>query len=190
MMRALPHMKVVSPADPAEAEAIARYATAHGGPLYVRLGKSGEPILHPEHISECPPGRAIVVREGDDVTLMSTGVVLAAALAAADQLAKSGVSVRVISSPWIKPLDEETILRAASETAGIVTIEDHTLQGGFGSAVLELLSDKDITKPVRRVGFPDSPSKLVGSSSYLMAAAGVDPEAVMAAARGLLRLPH
>ena len=133
-------------------------------------------------------GRAIRVRDGGDVTLVSTGGTLQLALTAADALEEDGVSVRVLSMHTLKPLDDDEILDAARETGAIVTIEEHSIVGGLGSAVAELLAESDdVQTGFRRVGAPSRFSPRVGSQQYLLAENGIDVEGIRRAVAELLR---
>lgn len=155
LMRALANMVVMAPADAAETRSALKAAAAYDGPVYIRVGRGPVPAIHAE--DEVPGfqiGRAFELRQGNDVALLATGVVLGAAQEAADELARRGIGARVLSLPTVKPLDEAAVLQAATETKGIVTIEDNRLTGGFGSAVAEFLGRTRPT-PLRMIGIPD-----------------------------------
>lgn len=185
VMRALPRMTVLSPADPLEARALTRHAVAHPGPHYLRLGKNGEAVLHDAHFDDVPP--AAVLREGTDVTILVTGSVASVALDAADLLSREGVSARVVSVPMVKPM-YPAVLDSASGTRGIVTLEEHSLVGGFGSAVLELVADQRSGIVVRRVGVgEENLGASLGSQAYMREQNGLTAEAVADAARSLPR---
>lgn len=151
LMRVLPGMRVVQPADAVETEKVIERVADTYGPFYVRLTRTKVPVL-PEH--EFSFGKAALMREGDDVTIAATGIMVSKALEAAEELAKSGVSARVLNLHMIKPLDENALVKAAKETAGIVTAEDHNVIGGLGAAVAELLGENYPT-PISRVGARD-----------------------------------
>jgi transketolase len=151
MMRAMPRMKVLSTADAEEIKKIVPAIADEHGQYYVRLVRPKQEIL-PEH--EFSLHKASLLREGNDVTLAATGVMVNATLKAADLLKQAGVSARVLSIHSIKPLDENAILNAARDTGGIVTVEDHGVIGGLGGAVAEVLSEKRPTL-LRRVGVRD-----------------------------------
>jgi transketolase len=153
LMRVLPGMRVLVPADFAAARAALRLAAATPGPFYVRLGRAGVPDVYDEGF-ELELGRAYVLREGSDVTLVACGVMVAEALAAADLLAARGIFAEVIDAESIKPLDVETIAASASKTGAVVTCEEHQIIGGLGSAVAEALSERTPV-PLRRVGIRD-----------------------------------
>ena len=138
LMRALPNMTIFVPADAVEAAGAVRAAAALKGPVYIRLGRSGVPVLHgPDFQFE--PGRAVVLREGGDAAILATGIMVAAALEAADLLAAEGIEVDVLDLHTIKPLDVEAVVAAAKKTGALVTAEEHSIIGGLGSAVAEAL---------------------------------------------------
>lgn len=157
IFRAIPKMKVVVPADGNETRAAIRYladAPDLEGPTYVRMGRAKMPIVLPEdHVFEF--GVSQQLRDGDDVALIACGVMLDRAFAAADALAADGIEARVINMASIKPIDEAAIVRAAKETKGIVTAEEHSIIGGLGSAVAEVVCERHPC-PVRRVGVRDT----------------------------------
>ncbi len=140
LMRTLPNMTVLSPADPRDVGHAVRAAVAHPGPIYLRIGRDGETVVNPDGYV-FTIGRAVTIREGTDCTVVGTGSILVHALEAADSLSRRGVEVRVLNMHTIKPLDEAAILRAARETERILTVEEHTIVGGLGSAVAEVLAD-------------------------------------------------
>ena len=185
VLRALPGMTVVAPGDPVEAAAAVKAVAAHDGPCYLRLGKAGEPVVHQKPISFML-GRAITVSEGRDVTLISTGGVLALCVKAAQALEAEGVSVRLLSMPTVKPLDAKAVVAAARETKGLVTVEEHSAIGGLGSAVAETLAGADVQARLRVVALPDKFCRVVGSQDYLREATGLTEAAVLKAARSLL----
>lgn len=153
IMRAVPNMTVIVPADGVETRAAIRAAAATKGPFYIRLGRNKVPTIFPEdHVFQV--GKGNLLRPGTDVTIVATGLMTAVALAAAEQLAAEGVSARVVHIGTIKPLDEEILVTAARETGAIVTAEEHSIIGGLGGAVAELLSEK-CPVPVRRLGIND-----------------------------------
>ncbi|HEX6607947.1 MAG TPA: transketolase C-terminal domain-containing protein, partial [Chloroflexia bacterium] len=138
VMRAMPHMTTLVPADAVELRGMLRAAVATPGPMYIRLTRDPSPIIF-DSSYQFAIGKAVVLREGQDVALISTGVETTRALAAADLLAADGVSVHVLHVPTIKPLDEAAIIDAARRTGRVVTAEDHTILGGLGGAVAETL---------------------------------------------------
>jgi transketolase len=168
VLRTLPGMTVVAPGDPAETRLATRAIAALPGPCYLRLGKAGEPEVH-----AAPPafeiGKAIRVREGGDATLISTGGMLKTAVTAADRLrAAHGLEVRVLSMHTLKPLDEDAVRAAARETGVIVTLEEHSIIGGLGSATAETLAETPGARCLfRRFGAPDRLHRRIGSQAYM-----------------------
>jgi transketolase len=178
VMRALPNLTVVAPGDPVEARAATRAVVAHQGPCYLRLGKAGEPVVHDGPIA-FELGKAIRLRDGRHATLITTGGMLKTATLAADRLEAAGISVRVVSMHTLKPLDEQEVLAAARETGACFTIEEHSVIGGLGSAVAEVLSEADCPKvPFKRLGMPSAFSPHIGSQSYLLKQHGLNDEGV------------
>lgn len=154
LMRVLPNMTVFVPADAWETRAAVRAAAEIVGPVYIRLGRPKVPVLHEDGCPGFVPGRAMVMRQGKDATVIACGVMVAAALEAAARLAGEGLSVRVLNMHTVKPLDEEAVLAAARETGAIVTAEEHSVIGGLGGAVAEVVCENHPV-PVLRVGLPD-----------------------------------
>lgn len=173
VMRMLPGITIVAPGDPVETEHATRAVVEHPGPCYLRLGKAGEPKVHKSEI-QFRLGRAIQVRDGKDATLISTGGMLHNTVAAAELLEKQGLRARVLSMHTLKPLDEEAVLSAASETAAIFTVEEHSIIGGLGGAVSELLAEASPVRiPFKRLGTPSRFPPRVGSQEYLLAEHGL-----------------
>jgi len=154
MMRCLPNMTVFVPADAAETRAAVLAAAEIDGPVYIRLGRSGVPVLHDEGFN-FEPGRAIVMREGKDAAVVACGIMVSAALEAAAILAAEGISVMVLDMHTVKPLDEQALVAAAKVTGAVVTAEEHSILGGLGGAVAEVLSEH-YPVPVLRVGMRDT----------------------------------
>jgi transketolase len=153
LMRVLPNMVVVAPGDSIEAEKATKALAENGKPSYIRLGREKTPIFSTEE-SPFEIGKAYVLREGHEVTLMGTGTMSYQLLVAAEALAKQGIEAEVLHVPTIKPLDEETILASARKTGRVVTGEEAQIKGGFGGAITELLSEK-LPMPVLRIGMQD-----------------------------------
>ncbi|MCD6414492.1 MAG: transketolase family protein [Candidatus Diapherotrites archaeon] len=151
LMRTLPNMRVVVPADAVETFKIIHEIADIYGPFYVRLTRPKVPVL-PEH--DFKLGEASVMRDGDDATIVATGIMVSKALEAAEQLARKGISTRVLNMHMVKPLDEKAVVKAAKETGYIVTAEDHSVIGGLGAAVSEHLGETHPT-PIARVGTRD-----------------------------------
>lgn len=166
VMRALPNMTVVAPGDPIEARLATHTLVEREGPGYLRLGKGGEATVHADE-PVFQIGRAIPVREGGDVTLIAAGAILAETIRAAELLAERGISAGVISMPSIAPLDVTTVLEAAARTRWIVTVEEHSVTGGLGSAVAEVLAEAPATGArLLRCGVTAGPYS-VGGQAYL-----------------------
>ncbi|SFG61962.1 transketolase subunit B [Desulfotomaculum arcticum] len=176
MMRCLPNMTVFVPADAMETRAAVLAAAEIDGPVYIRLGRSGVPVLHDESSFNFEPGRAMVLREGKDAAVVACGIMVSAALEAAEILAGEGVSVLVLDMHTIKPLDEQALVEAARATGAVVTAEEHSILGGLGGAVAEALSEH-YPVPVLRVGVRDTfgesgkPQELL--EKYGLTAAGI-----------------
>ena len=153
LMRSIPGMVVLSPADAVETKKMVFAAAEYDGPVYIRMGRLGVPVLFDDNY-DFQIGIANTLRDGKDVTIAATGLMVAEAVKAAEELEKEGISVRVINVGTIKPLDGEAILKAAQETKFIVTAEEHSVIGGLGSAVSEFLSEVHPTK-VKKVGIYD-----------------------------------
>ena len=170
VMRALPNMTVISPGDPVEA-ALATQACAKGsGPCYLRLGRTQEPVIH-QTMPDFQIGKAITMLQGNDATLISTGGMLYSTMQATERLAKQGTKVRVLSMHTLKPLDTEAVLAAAKETGVIITVEEHNIIGGLGSAVAEVLAElADCRVAFRRIGIKDLFCTQVGNQEYLQKA--------------------
>jgi len=178
VMRSIPGIAVLAPGDPVESRAATRAVTEYHGPCYLRLGKAGEPVVHEKPI-QFAWGKAIQMREGRDVTLISTGGILQTAVRTAQRLADEGIEVRLLSMHTVKPLDTEAVLAAAQETRAIVTLEEHSILGGLGSAVAEVLAEADIPKvPFKRIGVPAAFSPHIGSQEYMQERHGLTPEAI------------
>jgi transketolase len=185
VMRAIPGLTVVAPGDPVEARAATRAITALAGPCYLRLGKAGEPTVHTKPI-DFQLGKAIRFREGTDLTLISTGGMLQTAVKAAERLAGQGLQTRVLSMHTLKPLDEAAVLAAARETACIATLEEHSINGGLGSAVAEVLAEAaGIKVPFKRLGVPPIFSPHIGSQEYMLQQHGLNEESVSNALKTL-----
>lgn len=153
LMRTIPGMVILNPADAPETRAAIEAAILHDGPVYIRLGRAAAPILHEEGY-RFEIGKGEVMREGTDVTIVATGYMTHLAVEAAALLAAEGIIARVINMPTIKPLDTAILEKAAHETGAIVTVEEHSIIGGLGGAVCEALSEI-CPVPVRRIGVPD-----------------------------------
>lgn len=181
-MRALPGMTVIVPADSAEAGAAVRALAHHDGPAYLRLGAADEAVGG-EAGTTFAIGRARQLREGHDVTLIGCGSLLRAVLEAADILQAGGVSARVLNMATVAPLDTDAILAACRETRALITIEEHSVTGGLGSAVADLLAGLPAHPPLRRLGLAPTLIDHAGSRTSLLAAQGLDGKGIAASAR-------
>ncbi|MFC2430097.1 MAG: transketolase family protein [Anaeroglobus sp.] len=182
LMRTLPNMTVINPADAKEAEAAVLAAIDYQGPVYIRLGRAETKDIHDDSY-HFEWGKAEVLRQGSDVTIFATGIMTAKALDAAETLAKQGIQAEVINVHTIKPLDEETVIASAKKTGKVVTAEEHSIIGGLGSAVAEVLARQCPTKQAF-VGVQDSFGES-GSPDDLLEKYGLTAEAIVKAAVGL-----
>ena len=154
LMRSIPGMVVMCPSDDVEARAAVRAAYEHQGPVYLRFGRLAVPVIHDEATFSFAIGKGEVLREGTDVAILATGLMVAEAVEAAKTLAEEGISACVVNLCTIKPLDEELVLQVAQKCGKVITCEEHNIIGGLGEAVCALLSEKCPT-PVRRIGVND-----------------------------------
>ena len=184
VMRALPNMRVVCPADATAARWATRWAAETYGPVYLRLSREAFPDLYGAD-TKFEMGRGAVVREGKDVTVIACGIMVHKALEAAELLAAKGVSVRVVDMYSIKPIDSELILRCAAETGAIVTAEEHTVFGGLGGAVSEVLARGGAGAPTEFVGTQDTFTES-GKYADLLHKYGLDAEGVVKAVEKVL----
>lgn len=183
LMRAIPNMTVIVPADAEETRQVIHAAVDYDGPMYIRLGRPAVPVVFDENY-KFEIGKGAVVKEGSDVTIIAMGVMLSPAMEAADELAKEGISARVINMSSIKPIDEEIIIKAAKETKGIVTAEEHNILGGLGSAVAEVVSEHAPTV-VKRVGVEDTFGES-GKPDELLVKYGLTKEHIIEKAKQIL----
>lgn len=180
IMRALPNMTVISPADAHEAYAATMAIADYDGPVYMRLGRSDFPTILPEDV-EFKIGKATVLKEGKDITLFGTGQMVMNCLEAAEALAKDGISAEVVNVSTIKPLDAATILASVKKTRCCVTAEEHSIIGGLGSAVSECVSENDPV-PITRVGTKDTFGES-GAPADLMKKYGLTTDDIINAAK-------
>ncbi|WP_421988553.1 transketolase family protein [Roseococcus sp.] len=167
IMAALPHMAVACPADPHEATALLPQLLERRRPAYLRLGRSGEPLLH-QPTTPVALDRAIWMRRGTEVALLATGPILGRALAAADVLAKRGISASVASFPGIQPLDEEAVRDAGRGHRAVLTVEEHSVSGGLGTRVAEVLLAAGLCPRFGKFGVTDALRGQIGSQSWLL----------------------
>ena len=176
LMRAIPGMVVLNPSDDIEAKAAVRAAYEHEGPVYLRFGRLAVPVINDNPDYKFEIGKGIVLREGSDVTIIATGLEVGESLAAAEELAAAGISAEVINIHTIKPLDTDLIIKSAKKTGKVVTVEEHSVIGGLGSAVAEALSENAPT-PMKRIGtydtFGESGPATALLAKYELDAAGI-----------------
>ncbi len=184
LMRTIPGMVVMVPSDDVEAEAMVRAAYAHKGPVYMRFSRLATPVFNNPETYKFEIGKAITMREGKDVAIIAAGLPVASAMEAAEKLAAEGIEARIIDMHTIKPLDEEAVLRAAKEIGKIVTVEEHSIIGGLGSAVAEVLAEQCPAK-LKRVGIYDRYTES-GPAEALIHHYGLDGEGVYSAVKAFL----
>ena len=153
LMRSIPGMVVICPADGVEAEAATKAAYAHQGPVYLRMGRLAVPVFHEEGF-EFQIGKGEVMRDGNDIAIIANGLMVYEAIQAGEKLAEMGINARIINMSTIKPLDEELVLKAAKECGKVITCEEHSVIGGLGEAVCSFLSET-YPVPVKRIGVND-----------------------------------
>lgn len=154
LMRTIPGMVILNPADDVEAKACVKAAYEYNGPVYLRFGRLAVPVINDRPDYKFELGKGVVLREGKDVTIVATGLCVSSALEAAEKLAADGIDAKIINIHTIKPLDEELIVAAAKETGKVVTVEEHSVIGGLGSAVCDALAEK-CPVPVKKIGVHD-----------------------------------
>lgn len=184
IMRALPNITVVIPADGVETEKAVRTIYAHKGPVYMRLGRNKYPILFDKSYN-FKIGKAITLKEGNDLTIVATGYMVSKSLLAAEQLEKKGINASVVNISTIKPIDVEAIVQAARETGAVLTVEEHSIIGGLGSAVAEVLSE-NFPVPMKRIGIRDS-FGTSGDSDELLDHFGLSTKHIVEEAENLLK---
>lgn len=176
LMRTIPGMVVMCPADDVEAKAAVRAALEYDGPVYIRFGRAAVPVINDRSDYKFEIGKGSIVREGKDVTIVATGICVDSALGAAEKLAADGIEAEVVSICTIKPLDEDIIISSAKKTGKVVTVEEHSVIGGLGSAVCDCLCAK-LPTPVKKIGMQDVFGES-GSAAALVAKYGLDAEGV------------
>lgn len=179
-MRCLPGVTVFAPGDPAEVEAVVPALLKTPGTCYLRLGRGGEPTVHTEPIDGWEPPHPLTLREGTDVAILSAGGILTQTAEAARLLAEKGISAEVVSFPCVKPLDSEAVAALCRRFRCLVTVEEHTVVGGFGSAVCEAAAETGSGCVIRRIGMEDEFASIVGNQQYLRKAYHMDAESIAA----------
>jgi len=185
ILRSIPNMTIVAPADSEEMKRLIPQTVDWPGPIYIRLAKGGDKVVSRNEL-EFKIGRAIEVRIGDDVTLVTTGVTLQIALDAASRLAEKGISAGVLHMHTVKPLDSTALMERLSMVPALVTIEEHSLMGGLGSSVAELIAESDLNMSFRRIGIPDVFPYQYGRQEDLMRIFGLTPENVVTVVTDML----
>ena len=178
VLRALPGVTVFTPGDPAEVEAVVPVMLRTPGTCYLRLGRGGEPTLHEKPVEGWTLPQALTLRQGTDVALLSAGGILTQTVGAARLLAEEGVNAEVVSFPCIKPIDREKLAELSQRFRHIVTVEEHSVVGGFGGAVCEVLAEMGSASRVHRIGMDDVYSTIVGTQQYLREAYRMDEKAI------------
>lgn len=176
LMRTIPGMVIINPADDVEAMAAVRAAYEYKGPVYLRFGRLAVPVINDREDYKFEIGKGVVLREGKDVTIFATGLEVAEVMIAADLLAADGIEAKVVNIHTIKPIDEDLIVAAATETGKVVTVEEHSVIGGLGSAVCDVLSAKAPTK-VMKIGVQDVYGES-GPALELIRKYGLDGESI------------
>ena len=184
LMRTIPGMTIISPSDDVEARAAVKAAYEMDGPVYLRFGRLAVPVINDNPDYKFEIGKGVVLREGKDVTIVANGLCVSSALDAADLLAKDGVEAKVINIHTIKPIDEDLLVAAAKETGKVVTVEEHSIIGGLGGAVCEVLSEK-APVPVKRIGINDVFGES-GPATALVAKYGLDGQGIYESVKAFL----
>ena len=185
-MRSIPDMVVINPADATEARAAVEAAILHNGPVYMRFGRYAVPVLFDKDEYKFELGKGVKLKDGKDVTIIATGIMVGMALEAREMLAKCGIDARVINIHTIKPIDKDIIIKAAKETGALVVAEEHNIYGGLGSAVAEVLCE-NYPVPMLRVGVEDRYGRS-GTVPALLEAYGLTPENIVAKAKAVVAM--
>jgi len=190
ILRAVPNMTIVAPCDAEEMKRLMLLTVDHQGPLYIRIAKGGDPIVSSDRIP-FRIGKAMPIREGRDALIVTTGITLGLVIKAAEILSKEGIEAAILHMPTVKPLDQETLLNYVKQTSVVVTVEEHSVIGGLGSAVAETILEAnfDSVKNFKRIGIPDVFSSSYGSQDDLMKKYGITVENVCASIKQLRSSP-
>lgn len=178
ILRTLANLIILCPGDPIEVALATKAMLNHIGPVYLRLGKAGEPNIH-KTIPSFKIGKGILIEDGKDITIIGTSTLLQKAWEVASSLKEKGLLVRLISMHTIKPLDTQIILESARKTPAIFTLEEHSIIGGLGSAVAEVLAENRANVIFKRIGIPDRFTKVIGSQEYMRTANGLSAEQIV-----------
>ena len=185
LMRTIPGMVVINPADDVEARAAVRAAYEHQGPVYLRFGRLAVPVINDRPDYKFELGKGVVLREGKDLTIIATGLPVSNCLEAAEKLAADGIDAKVINIHTIKPLDEELVVAAAKETGKVVTVEEHSVIGGLGSAVCDVVAEKSPAK-VMKIGVNDTFGES-GPAVELIKKYGLDADSIYAKVKAFVK---
>lgn len=185
LMRTIPGMVVLNPADDVEARAAVAAAYAHKGPVYLRFGRLAVPVINEEETYQFEIGKSIRLREGKDVTIIASGLPVSESLEAAKMLAEDGIEAEVINMHTIKPLDEAAVIEAAKKTGKIVTVEEHSIIGGLGSAVCDVVAEKAPAR-VMKIGINDTYGES-GPAVELIKKYGLDAQSIYEKIKGFLK---
>jgi len=178
ILRTLANLIILCPGDPIEVALATKAVLNHIGPVYLRLGRAGEPNIH-KTIPSFKIGKGILIEDGKDLTIIGTSTFLQRAWEVASSLKEKGLLVRLISMHTIKPLDTQIILESARKTPAIFTLEEHSIIGGLGSAVAEALAEANVPVLFKRIGVPDRFSKVIGSQEYMRRANGLSIDQII-----------
>ena len=184
LMRTIPGMVVMCPSDDIEAKAAVRAALEYEGPVYIRFGRAAVPVINDKPDYKFEIGKGTIVREGTDVTIVATGICVDSAIGAAEKLAADGINAEVINICTIKPLDKDIIINSAKKTGKVVTVEEHSVIGGLGSAVCDALAE-NLPTPVKKIGMQDIFGES-GSAGELIAKYGIDAQGVYTSVKEFL----
>jgi transketolase len=176
LMRSLPHMKVIVPADQSETRCLARLSSSHQGPMYIRLGRTGEPQVHANE-PDFQIGKAMVLAQGRDVAIFAVGNMVFVAKQVIEKLSTHHISATLINMHTVKPLDMDAVREAAESHRAIFTVEEHNISGGLGSAVAEALAEANYRGVFKRIGV-DGLKDVVGNADHLRSVYGLSPEAI------------
>ena len=166
ILRTLANLTIFCPGDPVEVEFVTRQALKIKGPVYIRLGKAGEPVIHNAKV-KLEMGKGIIVTDGNDLTIIATSTMLYSACEVSKVLIQKGLSVRVVSMYTIKPFDSSIVISSAKKTRAIFSLEEHSIVGGLGSAVSEVLAENSINTKFKRLGVPDRFTKIIGNQEFM-----------------------
>ncbi len=184
LMRTIPGMTIVNPADDVEARAAVRVAVEFNGPMYLRFGRLATPIFNDKDTYKFEIGKGVLLRDGKDITIIATGLMVSEALIAGEELAKAGIDARIINIHTIKPIDKDIICKAAIETGRIVTVEEHSIIGGLGSAVADVVTEL-CPVPVHKIGVNDI-FGFSGPGDKLLKEFGLSSENIVATVKKVL----